>query len=71
MLSNTSLQDTDLDYNALNESSDNAYPQLKDGKRNTHGTNCAGVIAMQKNNKCAVGVAYESTITGKHSIKIL
>jgi len=30
-----------------------------------HGTNCAGEIAMIKdNNICGVGVAYQSTITG-------
>lgn len=63
------MQDTDLDYNALDTSSDHAYPEIKNGTRNAHGTNCAGVIAMKKNNdKCGVGIAYESTVTGRLSI---
>ena len=32
---------------------------------NTHGTQCAGIIGMAKdNNKCGVGVAYNSKIAG-------
>ncbi len=35
------------------------------GARESHGTNCAGEIAMAKNNShCRVGVAYNSQITG-------
>ena len=31
----------------------------------SHGTKCAGVIAMGKNSYCGVGVAFESKIGGK------
>lgn len=35
------------------------------GKVEGHGTACAGVIAMEKdNNVCGVGVAFDSTIAG-------
>ncbi len=35
------------------------------GSRESHGTNCAGEIAMAKSNShCGVGVAYNSQITG-------
>lgn len=34
-----------------------------------HGTRCAGEIAMQAdNNKCGVGVAYNSKVGGKRSL---
>lgn len=36
-----------------------------------HGTRCAGEIAMQAdNNKCGVGVAYNSKVGGEASISI-
>ena len=54
----------DLDLDAVGNSS-SAFPGVVDGKRANHGTNCAGIIAMEKsNNKCGVGVAYHSSITG-------
>ena len=54
----------DLDFDAVGNNS-SAFPGLVDGKRENHGTNCAGIIAMEKsNNKCGVGVAYHSSITG-------
>jgi subtilisin family serine protease len=33
-------------------------------KGHTHGTECAGVIAMSKNKYCGIGVAYDSTLVG-------
>ena len=54
-------QITTLDLNALTGES-NAFPQLVN---DSHGTNCAGIIAMEKSNRvCGVGVAYQSSITG-------
>ena len=42
-----------------------AFPQKVDGVRESHGTSCAGIIAMEKSNDvCGVGVAYRSSITG-------
>lgn len=35
------------------------------GRLNRHGTNCAGVVAMAKDNDiCGVGVAYHSKVAG-------
>ena len=31
-----------------------------------HGTSCAGEIAMVRNDKCGVGVAYRSNIAGMY-----
>ena len=54
----------ELDYNAINET-DTASPGYADGERDSHGTSCAGIIAMEKSNGvCGVGVAYNSNITG-------
>lgn len=39
---------------------------MPERNRDNHGTSCAGIIAMAKNNGvCGVGVAYESQIAGK------
>jgi hypothetical protein len=54
----------DLDYNAINRT-DTAFPGLFNGTRSSHGTACAGIVAMEKSNDvCGVGVAYNSGITG-------
>ena len=59
------LQLADLDYNAINRT-DTAFPGLYNGTRSSHGTACAGIVAMEKSNDvCGVGVAYNSKITGK------
>ena len=55
-----------LDYNAIN-GTDTAFPGFTDGERDSHGTGCAGIVAMEKSNDvCGVGVAYNSKITGKY-----
>lgn len=44
-----------------------AYPVVDNetGYLPSHGTKCAGIIAMEKNNdKCGVGVAFNAHITG-------
>lgn len=52
----------ELDYNAITDG-DTALPEYSN---ETHGTSCAGIIAMEKsNNVCAVGVAYESQLIGQ------
>ena len=57
-------QVNDLDLDATGDSN-SAFPGVVAGKREAHGTSCAGIIAMEKsNNKCGVGVAYQSSITG-------
>ena len=59
------LKISDLDINALNDT-DTAFPGEYEGVRDSHGTACAGIIAMEKdNNVCGVGVAYRSSIVGK------
>ena len=58
------LQQTALDYNAITQR-DSAFPGLTNGTRDSHGTSCAGIVAMEKSNGvCGVGVAYNSRITG-------
>lgn len=43
-----------------------AHPEWYRYGLESHGTACAGEIAMEKGNaKCGVGVAYNATITGK------
>ena len=34
---------------------------------NSHGTSCAGEVAMAKNGICGIGVAYQSRIAGEHA----
>lgn len=41
-------------------------PDVNDEEPNSHGTSCAGEIAMGKNCSCGVGVAYDCSIAGKH-----
>lgn len=52
-----------LDYDFLDED-DSAFPKISRGKLESHGTACAGEIAMAKNNFCGVGIAFKSRITG-------
>lgn len=48
------------------------YPRYTDDWFNSHGTRCAGeVSAARDNGICGVGVAYDSKVAGKHTIKIL
>ena len=54
-----------MDFNAL-INGNSAFPYLINGTRDSHGTGCAGIIAMEKNNDvCGVGVAYHSSIIGE------
>lgn len=39
-------------------------PRYDYSNENKHGTRCAGEVAAAKNNFCAVGVAYKSSIGG-------
>lgn len=57
------LQLSGLDINVLQNDGD-GFPGEEDGQRASHGTSCAGIIAMEKNNECGVGVAYQASITG-------
>lgn len=51
-----------MSYDANDEDSDPS-PRYGDGLFNSHGTRCAGEIAMEANNeKCGVGVAYNARI---------
>ena len=54
-----------MDFNAL-INGNSAFPYMINGTRDSHGTGCAGIIAMEKNNDvCGVGVAYHSSIIGE------
>ena len=62
------MQLQDIDINVMTGEGD-AFPGISSstGNLSTHGTYCAGIIAMEKNNnKCGVGVAYNSKITGQY-----
>ena len=49
------------------DDADNAFPGEYEGERDSHGTSCAGIIAMEKSNDvCGVGVAYLSRIIGEY-----
>lgn len=53
-----------LQFDFLDRDS-NAFPVSIEGIRESHGTNVAGEVAMEKQNGvCGVGVAYNSFITG-------
>lgn len=60
----TLLQDSKASWDFTEDDNDPTPSQpSKSDEPNSHGTNCAGEIAMVKdNNKCGVGVAYESSI---------
>ena len=63
-------QDTTRAINVMTKEH-NAFPGInpETGKLRDHGTSVAGVIAMVKDNeKCGVGIAYHSTITGMLNI---
>ena len=63
-----SSQLIDQDLNAIT-GNDNAFPGETNGERDSHGTSCAGIVAMEKSNRvCGVGVAYQSRITGECSM---
>ena len=59
------LQNSSLQLDAVDDDND-PFPIIDgNGAREAHGTNCAGEIAMTKNNtQCGVGVAYNCQITG-------
>ena len=61
------LQDSFASYDFAHYDSD-PYPDPPDdssGETNSHGTSCAGEIAMVKNSQCGVGVAYKSKVASK------
>ena len=39
-------------------------PESSSDEPNSHGTSCAGEIAMTRNSKCGTGVAFESKFAG-------
>ncbi len=57
------MQDFSIQADVLDDDG-NPFPIVVDGVRESHGTSCAGIIAMEKNSHCGVGVAYNSQITG-------
>ncbi|XP_030764512.1 neuroendocrine convertase 1-like [Sitophilus oryzae] len=56
--------DAEISYNC-NEENGNPLPRYEITKSNSHGTRCAGEVAMVANNmKCGVGVAFNARIGG-------
>ncbi|KAF7274026.1 hypothetical protein GWI33_013288, partial [Rhynchophorus ferrugineus] len=54
--------DPEISYNC-NEENDNPLPRYEITKSNSHGTRCAGEVAMIANNKkCGVGIAFNAKI---------
>ena len=57
------MQDSLASYDYLHYDNDPTPDNYYGGEPDEHGTNCAGEIAMVKdNNQCGVGVAYECNI---------
>ncbi|RXG59050.1 Neuroendocrine convertase 1 [Armadillidium vulgare] len=60
----TALQNANISYD-LNDNDVDPSPRYDQARTNSHGTKCAGEIAMQPNNGiCGVGVAYGVSIGG-------
>ena len=61
------IQEANVSYDFVNSDSDptpevDIIFQIKEG----HGTSCAGIIGMEKDNhKCGVGVAYHAKLAGQ------
>ena len=54
------IQDAKSSYDFV----DNKESPQAPGKKDLHGTKCAGVIASAQNDVCGVGVAYDAKIAG-------
>lgn len=60
------LQDAAASYNFVKYIND---PTPANPSKETHGTSCAGIIAMKKDiGKCGVGVAHQANIGGTRII---
>ena len=58
------LQDSFASHDFIHYDSDPS-PDYSSSEPNSHGTSCAGEIAMVKNTQCGVGVAYNSKVASK------
>ena len=58
------LQDSSASHDFAHSDSDPS-PDDSSSEPNSHGTSCAGEIAMVKNSHCGVGVAYKSNVASK------
>ena len=56
-------QDANASYDFVHYDTD-PTPDENDEDPNSHGTSCAGEVAMSRNCSCGVGVAYGSKIGG-------
>lgn len=58
------MQDPEISWDC-NEDDDDPLPRYEVTKSNSHGTRCAGEVAMSANNgKCGVGIAFNAKIGG-------
>lgn len=63
------FQNPDLSWNYIANNSDITPDKDEDGDFSSHGTRCAGEIAMQPDNGfCGVGVAYGANIGGTYNL---
>ena len=61
------LQEVSASYDFAYDDSDPSPdpPDDSSSEPNSHGTSCAGEIAMVKNSQCGVGVAYKSNVASQ------
>ena len=64
------MQDADASYDFVHYD-DDPTPDESAVELNSHGTSCAGEVAMSRNCSCGVGVAYDCKIGGRYNIIII
>ncbi len=59
------MQESFASHDFMNDDND-PTPEPSSDEPNSHGTSCAGEIAMTNNSLCGIGVAYGSKVASKH-----
>ena len=59
------MQDAGASYDFAHYDGDPTPDENLDDEPNSHGTSCAGEVAMGRNCSCGVGVAHECSIAGE------
>ena len=63
------MQDSSASHDFVHYDNDPS-PDPSSDEPNSHGTGCAGEIAMTKNSQCGIGVAYGSKVASKYLILV-